>query len=137
MIRKINSLDAANEAWGENLSARADLWIEWLIGQCPNRRQATNDVLCAWLGSRRSRKPKGKKTKSLLKCERDSHPAMDKAMAVNAHPKTEDSQIRGNQRRTTKTAQHTQNPTTKPSFPLEIRTRVQINHEGHHPSSLI
>jgi hypothetical protein len=78
-----------------------------------------------------------KKTKSLLKCERDSHPAMDKAMAVNAHPKTEDSQIRGNQRRTTKTAQHTQNPTTKSSFPLEIRMRVHINHGGHRPSSLV
>jgi hypothetical protein len=39
-------------------------------------------------------KTKGEKTKSLLKCERDSHPAMDKA--VNAHPKTEDSHIRGN-----------------------------------------
>jgi hypothetical protein len=61
-------------------------------------------------------KTKGEKTKSLLKCERDSHPAMDKA--VNAHPKTEDSHIRGNQRRTTKTAQHTQDPTTKPSFPI-------------------
>jgi hypothetical protein len=77
---------------------------------------------------------KTKGGKNQVAAQRDSHPAMDKA--VNAHPKTEDSQIRGNQR-TMKTAQHMQDPTTKPSFPLEIRTRVQINHGGHRPPSLI
>jgi hypothetical protein len=53
MIREINSWTQPMKHWEKmKLERTADLWMGWLIGQGPSRRQATKAELCAWLGSR-------------------------------------------------------------------------------------